>query len=420
MLATPLLTSAALDGLVAEYLAAIVRLGRGDFVAAAAAFRAAAHHNPGDDSLEYSAATALARAGREAEALAALERLAAQGSRLVPQAHDFPTIPTERLEPIAAATRKNLPPPRSQPGFTLAERDLIPEGITCDPASGTFFVGSLYRRKIVAIGSDGAVRDLVAPAADELYSPLGLRFDARRGVLWVASAATPTMQGFDPALHAGRSALHEIDVRTGKTRARYPRDTLRPHLLNDLALGPRGEIYVSDSETGELLLIEPGPAAQFEALVPSGALAYPNGVALADDAQTVFVADFLQGVSAVRLATRERTTLTHPQGASIHGLDGLYFDRGALIGVDNGSGAGRILRLELAPAHDRILRVEVLEAGHPAFEIPTTGTLLGTDFYYIANSQMRSFVDGKILPLERLHPVEILRLPLRRQGRAGP
>lgn len=114
----------------------------------------------------------------------------------------------------------------------------------------------------------------------------------------------------------------------------------------------------------------------------------------------------------MRVATREHFTLSHPQGASTHGFDGLYFHHGALIGVDNGAGAGRIVRLELAPAHDRILPVEVLEAGHPAFEIPTTGTLLGDDLYYIANSQMRSFTDGKPFPLERLRPTKILKLSL--------
>ncbi len=410
----PLLTPTALDGLVSAYERAGAAYQRSDFAAAATAFREAASFNPGDDSLEYQAATALAQAGRSDEALVALERLAGQGSRLVPQGRDFPAITAARLKPIAAATRRNLPASRSSSAFTLAERDLIPEGITCDPATGTFFVGSMYRRKIVAIDRDGKVRDLVAPAADELYSPLGMRFDARRGTLWVASVALPTMQGFDAASHGGRSALHEIDVTTGRTRNHYARDNLRPHGLNDLVLGPRGEVYVSDSESGELLMLEPGPEAQFEALVPPGVLHYPNGVALSDDAQTVFVADFVHGLTAVRLADRERITLAHPRGVSTHGLDGLYFHRGALIGVDNGAGAGRIVRLELAPAHDRILRAEVLEAGHPAFEIPTTGTILGDDLYYIANSQLRSFEGGKIFPLDRLRPVEVLRLPLTR------
>ena len=43
------------------------------------------------------------------------------------------------------------------------------KGIAHDPASGTFFVGSIYKRKIVAISREGVARDLVAPAADDLH-----------------------------------------------------------------------------------------------------------------------------------------------------------------------------------------------------------------------------------------------------------
>ncbi|HEY0134492.1 MAG TPA: hypothetical protein VGB85_10440, partial [Nannocystis sp.] len=336
-----------------------------------------------------------------------------QGSALVPQARDFPGLGGERFTAIIATTKAKIPRSPSALAFTIAERDLIPEGITLDPAHRTFFVGSMYKRKIVAIGPDGAARDLVASAADDLHSPLGMRFDATRGSLWVASSALPTMQGFDEATDTGRAALHEYDAASGKLRARYPRDTQRPHLLNDLVLGPRGELYLTDSEAGEVLQLTPGPGAEFEVLVPGGELYYPNGIALSDDASTLFVADFVHGLTAVRLADRRRITLPHPRGASTRGIDGLYFRRGGLIGVQNGAGAGRIVRFDLAPALDRVLGFEVLESGHPSFEIPTTGTLDGDTLVYIANSQMRSFDDGEIFPADRLRPVELLRLPLK-------
>lgn len=398
--------------LAAAYLAVGAAFGRSDFTAVAAAFADGAKINPGDDSLVYQQAAALALAGRHDEALVTLERMAKAGSQLVPQPRDFPGLAGDRFTAIVTTIRDKLPRPRSTHAFTLAERDLIPEGITLDVGHRTFFVGSIYRRKIVAIGPDGAARDLVASAADDLYSPLGMRHDPTRGSLWVASSALPNMQGFDKAAHAGRAALHEHDATTGELRARYARDTGSPHLLNDLVLGPRGELYVTDSEAGEVLQLVPGPGAEFEVLVPTGELYYPNGIALADDASTLFVADFNRGITAIRLADRTRKTLPHPHGASTRGIDGLYFHRGNLVGIDNGAGAGRIVRLELAAALDRVLGVVVLEAGHPAFEIPTTGTLDGDALVYIANSQLRSFDGAKIFPAERLRPVELLRLPL--------
>jgi hypothetical protein len=406
------LTADEVEKLAAAYLAAGAAFGRSDFGAAATAFHDAAQINRGDDGLAYQQAAALAAGGRHDEALIVLDRLAAQRTQLIPQARDFPGVDPERLTALAAKIRAGLPPTRSKRVAVLPERDLIAEGVTLDTATHTFYVGSIHRRKVVAVGPDGTSRDLITSAADDLYSPLGMRHDPRRGSLWIASSALPEMQGFDPALHKGRAALHEHDATTGRLRARYPRDTRRPHLLNDLAIDARGQIYVSDSEAGEVLLLAPGPDAQFEVLVPAGELFYPNGVALSDDDSTLFVADFVRGVTAIRLATRARVTLPHPRGASTRGIDGLYFHRGALIAVDNGAGAGRIVRLELAATLDRVLATRVLEAGHPSFEIPTTGTLDGDALVYIANSQLRSFTDGKIFPPEQLRPTELLRVPL--------
>ncbi|PCC73738.1 SMP-30/gluconolactonase/LRE family protein [Nannocystis exedens] len=388
--------------------------GRQDFAAGLAALDAAAAIDVGDESIDYRRASLLAAAGRGEEALAVLQRLDAAGSLLVPQPHDFPKLAGPELDRLAAAARARLPASASARAFTLADRALIPEGIAHDPGTGTFFVGSIYKRKIVAVDREGAARDLaVADPANGLYSPLGMKFDARRGSLWVASAGLPEMQGYVEAEHRGKAALHELDPSTGQSRARYPRESPGPHLLNDLVIAPDGALYVTDSGAGEVLMLRPGPGAQFESVAPAGEFGYPNGIALSDDGSVLFVADFVRGVTAIPLATRQLRVLPRPRGAATHGFDGLYFHRGALVGVDNGAGGGRIVRLALAPTFDSIVRVEVLEAGHPDFLIPTTGVLDGDSLVYIANSQLRSFEDGQIFPPERLFPAQVLRLPLR-------
>lgn len=393
-----------LAALAAAYLRAGAGLGRRDFSAAAAAFRDALAINRGDAALAYHLASALAQAGEHAQTIAALEQLA--GSDLVPQARDFPGLPADALARLHARAREALPPTRSAVVHTLDERDLIPEGIAHDRQRDTLFVGSIYKRKIVAVDAQG-VRDFVA-ARDDLDGPLGMKVDA--GTLWFAAPALPNMRGFTDALR-GRAAVFAVDTDTGRVRARYPRSTPGPHLLNDLVVAPGGALYVSDSEAGELLRLDPA-TGEFTVVIPAGEIFYPNGVALSDDGRTLFVADFVRGLTGVRTDSGERFIVAHPRGAHTHGFDGLYFHRGALIGVDNGVAQGRVVRMELAPTHDRITRVDILEAGHPAFDIPTTGTIVGDDLVYIANSQLRSFDGDAIWPPERLQPVQLLRVPL--------
>lgn len=56
-------------------------------------------------------------------------------------------------------------------------------------------------------------------------------------------------------------------------------------------------------------------------------------------------------------------------------------------------------------------RTAVLENRHPSFELPTTGAMAGRSFYYMANTQIyRTGAGGKLLPVEKLDDLIILRL----------
>ncbi|MFL5353302.1 SMP-30/gluconolactonase/LRE family protein [Archangium sp.] len=410
------LSRSEMEALSAVYLQAGEALGKGDLSAAASSLTRALELNPGDESLVYDIAATLAQAGRAEESLSWLEKLVAMHSNLVPQARDFPGLQGERYQRIVESLQRNTPAPRGTEAFTLSERDLIPEGIAHDPLTRTFFVSSIHKRKIVAVRPDGSPSDFATSEA-QLDSVLGMRVDPARRILWANSYASPSMQGFNESLR-GRSTLHAFDLATGRQVARFVRGPGGRHLLNDLAIRPDGDVFLTDSETGEVLklcihtlLTEPS----FEVLVPPGQLFHPNGITLSDDGKTLFVADFVNGITVLRLDSDERFTLPHPRGVSTHGLDGLYFHQGGLVGVHNGNGPGRIVRYVLSDSLDRIVRMEVLESNHPSFDIPTTGVLVGDALYVIANSQLRGLgADGKYLPAEQLKPVSILRLSVAR------
>jgi acetyl esterase/lipase len=95
----------------------------------------------------------------------------------------------EQLRP--AFERNAAPTVRSRVASTLAEKDLIPEGITYDAATGHFYVSSIYRRKIVRLTKTGTVEDFTSPGQDGLLNVLGMKVEAKRRILWACTFSGP-------------------------------------------------------------------------------------------------------------------------------------------------------------------------------------------------------------------------------------
>ncbi|HEX8892898.1 MAG TPA: hypothetical protein VF783_06230, partial [Terriglobales bacterium] len=55
---------------------------------------------------------------------------------------------------------------------------------------------------------------------------------------------------------------------------------------------------------------------------------------------------------------------------------------------------------------------KVLEKGTPLVSSPTTGAIRGSGFYYMTNTGIDNYDDGKIVNPARLEPVHIAVVPL--------
>jgi sugar lactone lactonase YvrE len=179
------------------------------------------------------------------------------------------------------------------------------------------------------------------------------------------------MSGY-AATDAGRAALFAFDLETGALRARIAAPPGPSHLLNDVAIGPDGSAYVTDSESGSVDIARRGETS-LAAWSPAGTLRYPNGVAC--DGESLFVAH-VTGIAVVRLADGQRSDLAAPAGTTLGGFDGLYIAGDALFGVQNGFGSTRVVRADLDARHQAALRVTVLESAHPALADATTAALV--------------------------------------------
>jgi hypothetical protein len=133
-----------------------------------------------------------------------------------------------------------------------------------------------------------------------------------------------------------------------------------------------------------------------------------NGIALSPDERTLLVASFGDGIAAIDLASQSVKPVPHPSDVCLAYIDGLYALRGSLIAIQNGPMLPRIVRFTLSPGGNEIVAMTILERRNPLFEGVTTGSLVGDQLYYVANSQLDKVADGKIKAHVRLDPLRIL------------
>ena len=362
------------------------------------------YRDTGNAALLWLIAEAHAEQGDRAAAIAALERVAAArigfsvsaDSRLVRFGGD------RDFDRVAAALAAGAPPVRrGRTVATVVAPGLIPEGIAVDPASGRLFLGDMNNRRIWAIGRDGRARPF---GASLVLRPLGMKVDPARGLLWVA-----TTDAFWASQPPG-ARLVALDLATGALRRSVAGEA---RSFNDLVVAADGTVYATDSSAGAVYRLDPGG----ETLVRIAAEApmnYANGIALTGDGTALYVA---QGLSLRRidLASGAVSAVAAPPGLALLAIDGLYWHRGRLIAVQNGGGPGRILALDLSADGRTITAFRVLEQGDPDFDLPTTGTLAGDRFTFIANSQLRRLGDdGRLTAGPPVAPIRLVEIVLPR------
>jgi hypothetical protein len=385
-----------------------------DYAAFLEGMKQAAALRPNHPRLMYNLSVAYALNGNRAEALAWLDRVARMGL-VVPAAtdDDFNSVSdTGEFKAILEKLRRNaLPAGRGVPAFNVREKGLVPESVAYDPPTKTFYLSSIYRRKILRVGANGAATDF-ATERDGLWSVFGMKVDAARRLLWAATAAHPQMTNFRRE-EDGTSALLKFDLRTGRLLKKYllPNKP-KAHLLGDLAINSRGDVFATDTISPAVYVVRRA-RDELETFLEDEAFVSPQGLDFTPDERGLFMADYSKGIFLINLETKSVASVEPPSDATLIGIDGLYFHRGSLIGVQNGVTPERVVRLTLSEDLRRISRFELLAANDPAFDEPTLGVLVKDDFYFIADSQWGAIDrQGQLAPADKLREPVVLKIRL--------
>ncbi|MGA9998653.1 MAG: SMP-30/gluconolactonase/LRE family protein [Candidatus Acidiferrales bacterium] len=368
-------------------------------------------NHPDDPAALFNLAIDEATIGENGEALDLLKKMSRAHSGLDPSggaARSFKDIAKDpRFVAIVEQIRKENPPAvHTTVAYTLRERDLAPEGIAYDPVDKSFYVSSISKHKIVRLAPDGSATDFKSSGQDGLGETLGMNVDAERRYLWVTSAA------FTGNPKGSRFALYQYDLNTGALRFKHASANGAEGFLNDVALNSKGEAFTTNTGTGEVFRASPDRDG-LEPFLPRDSVGQANGIALSPDDKALFVAGWI-GVARVDVASKQFKLLSKPLNISDAGLDGLYFYKGALVGIQNPDlHPSRVVRYVLNPQRDAITSAEVLEAYSPLAELPTTGTIVGDLLYFMGNTQIDKMKQHDAMPPpSELSDIHILKLKL--------
>ena len=314
---------------------------------------------------------------------------------------------------LAQLDSNRAPMARSHVVGALPDSTFWPEGVDYDARSRRYYVGSVRYRTIAEV-VDGTVRRELWPRGRRgMGAVLGVRVDTAHGVLWATLAGVPQMDGYTPA-DSSIAAIIRVRIANGAIERRWDLPpSPRGHALGDVVIGPAGDVFVTDSNDPVLYRLRPG-ADTLETL-RHPLFRSPQGMAAPPNANVLYVADYSHGLLRVELGTRTVMRLDDAPATTSLGCDGLVWDHGTIVAVQNGVAPARIMRFVLDSSGTRIARAELLDRNTVVADEPTIGTIAGDEFVYVANSQWEKYTEsGARIPARRLTAPILLGVPLRR------
>lgn len=167
-------------------------------------------------------------------------------------------------EPAAAA----LPAEISIPGTGV-----YPESIT-SAGDGSLYIGSVGLEQIYRVAPGAAQAEVfIAPGTGNMKQIFGVLADDASGTLWACS--NDIGDGPPGASPPKPSFLHAFDLASGAAKASY--GFPEGGMCNDIAVGPDGNVYATDTQGMQVLRLAPGADA-LEVWSPPGAFGEPGGV----------------------------------------------------------------------------------------------------------------------------------------------
>ena len=269
------------------------------------------------------------------------------------------------LVPVASGDAAQFSAPRFRPA-----------GLAFDAVSRRFVIGDALARKLIVVGlGPGSTDDLVRADSAQFDNVAALGIDARRGDLWVASAAEAS----------ATSALHRLQLVSGRPLRMYRVPaSLGPARVVDLAVQPSGGVVALDAAGSRLLWLARGAEDVSVALqlqVPGA-----KSIATGGSENILYIAHD-GGIARVDLKAGSVTTLEGPKGLDVSGFEAIRMHRDSIVGLQRSSeGALQLVRLTLNTAGRAVREAAVIDRPIVEGDGRVALNITGDELYYLATA----------------------------------
>lgn len=302
--------------------------------------------------------------------------------------------------------------------LAIARSDLLLESMTHDPKRDQLLVGSVINGTVYHVQDDGSLSAFIEP--DEENGLLGITsmaVDAERGVLWVASGASPHVS------HArlgdnGKSYLHKFDLDSGKPLGRFSAPASKSYLI-DLALAPDGSVFAADTLRPVVWQLPSARAASpddeaLELFFAGGTLTGIRAITVDDAGEHLYFSDYEFGLFGVQIEEKKPFMLHLGQDVNLSGIDAMEWYEDSLVLVQNGVVPRRVMRFQLFPDRRRGRHIQAMVSGQESFSNPVAMTVTDGHLHLIANSHRNAYDPrtGKLAKDAQLKPHPIIRAEL--------
>ncbi len=305
---------------------------------------------------------------------------------------------TQVWDYILANLRANLKPfGEGKNAFVLPKGDYLFESMAWDSKRERFLLGSVREGKVYLADKQGKIEGFISPdASNGLWSVYAMAVDPDRDLLYVASTASQYFNGFK-AEDFGKAGIFKFQLSSGKflDKVILPAPADGTNTLSSLAVSKNGQVFAADGINSNIYRLD---GKSLKPLFQHRDLTSLRGMTVSGDGKSLYVADYLRGIFGIDLGTSKPFDVKYdPNQMVLPGIDGLYWYDNTLVAIEPGMSPIRIIRLHLSKDGRSIERFMPLDAGSPSFPLPTTGTIVGDNLYFFADSH-RNFYDGYGVP----------------------